>query len=82
MKVFRFIIMLQTILYYLGLAILFWGFITLFGENTSNGIKLVIGGIVFFIIKYVILFLFFILLDDSGEISKSINKKYDELYEE
>jgi len=53
-----FIAIIQTIIHYLGWIGVILGIIALIFSNTERGIELIIGGISFIILKYLIGFLY------------------------
>lgn len=55
---FSIIILIQTIFHYLGWLGILLGIIALLFKNIDRGIELIVGGISFIIIKYVIGFIY------------------------
>lgn len=55
---FAIVAIIQTILHYLGLLGIVLGIIALIFRNTDRGIELIVGGVSFIIIKYLIGILF------------------------
>jgi hydrogenase-4 membrane subunit HyfE len=66
-----FVMVIQTILHYLGCLGILLGIVALIFGNTARGIELFIGGVVFIVIKYVIGFIFLLAVGkekpDPGE---------------
>jgi len=56
------IVIVQTILHYLGLLGLLLGVIAIIFKNTNRGIELLIGGASFIVIKYLIGFIYMLLV--------------------
>jgi cbb3-type cytochrome oxidase subunit 3 len=53
-KLFYVVAIIQTVLHYLGLFGIFLGVVVLIFNNVNRGIELLIGGITFIILKYLI----------------------------
>ena len=63
---FGFVVILQTILHYLGLLGIFGGVVALLFGNRQRGVELLVGGFSFIVLKYLIGILFHIVLRIAG----------------
>ena len=63
----RIIVIVQTVLHYLGIASIILGIVAYLFGNSSRGTELLIGGIVYIVLKYVIGIIYLILARASGD---------------
>jgi len=64
------IVIVQTVLHYLGIAGIILGIVAYLFGNSDRGTELLIGGIVFIVLKYVIGIIYLILARVSGTLKK------------
>jgi len=65
---FTVVAIIQTILHYLGVLGIISGVIALIFKNTERGIELLIGGVFFIVIKYIIGFVFHLVVKPKEKI--------------